>query len=206
VPGPHFFGFPPELFDGGALGPELFEAAKGTAGFVSTVFPNFSFLAFPFHHVRSAGPVATLVLHLWEPTAAGEMVVWTWAMCPKGTTEEFRRESYRTTMGTFSGGGTFEADDTDPWMAIARSAGATYARKAALKADVRMGMGGAGVSKRAYDYPDPGIAYFNVLEEGASRGFHRRWLQFMRAEHYPPPMTAEEQDADTGGPSANGHG
>jgi phenylpropionate dioxygenase-like ring-hydroxylating dioxygenase large terminal subunit len=207
IPGPHFFGYPPEHFDPTLLGPELYEAAKSTVGFVGTTFPNLSFLAFPFRHVRSAGPVATLSLHLWEPRASDEVVVWTWVLCPRGVSEELRRESYRTTMGTFSAGGTFEADDTDPWMSIARSAGTTYGRKIGMKSDYRMGMRGSGESQRVWDYPDPGVAWFNVLEEGSQRGFHRRWLQFMRADGYPAPMTPEEQNAGAGGPRpGNGHG
>jgi phenylpropionate dioxygenase-like ring-hydroxylating dioxygenase large terminal subunit len=209
VEGPHFFGYPDEvieLFDPGLQGQRLYDAADQTVGFVGTVFPNFSFLGFPLYHVPSAGPVATVVLHLWEPIGPGEIVVWTWVMCPRGVSEDYRRDTYRTTMGTFSAGGTFEADDTDPWMSIARSAGTTYGRKIGMKADYRMGMDGSGASKRMLDYPDPGIAFYNVLEEGAARGFHRRWLQFMRAESFPPQMTAEEQNAGAGLPARNRDG
>ena len=99
--------------------------------------------------------MATLGVHLWEPRSPGEMIVWTWAMCPKGAPEDFRRESYRTTMGTFSAGGTFEADDTDPWISIARSADTAYGRKVGMKIDYRMGMSGSADSKRVDDYPIP---------------------------------------------------
>lgn len=209
VPGPHFFGYPEsvtKLFDPDMLGPELYGAANNTVGFVGTVFPNLSFVAFPFYHDRPAGPVATLGVHLWEPRSPGEMIVWTWAMCPKGAPEDFRRESYRTTMGTFSAGGTFEADDTDPWISIARSADTAYGRKVGMKIDYRMGMSGSADSKRVDDYPDPGVAFWNVLEEGSIRGFHRRWLQFMRAADYPAAMTPEEQNAGAGVPGSNGGG
>jgi hypothetical protein len=134
------------------------------------------------------------------------MTVWTWAMCPKGAPEDFRRESYRTTMGTFSAGGTFEADDTDPWISIARAANTVYGRKVGMKLDYRMGMQGSADSKRVNDYPDPGVAYWNVLEDGSIRGFHRRWLQFMRSADYPAPMSAEEQNAGAGVPGGNGSG
>lgn len=210
VPGPHFFGYPDEvieLFDPEAQGERLYEAANATVGFVGTMFPSFSFVAFPFYHVRPAGPVATLAVHAWEPRAPGEMVVWTWALCPKGAPEEFRRESYRTTMGTFSGGGTFEADDTDPWISIARSGGTTYGRKLGMKLHYGMGMNGSADSRWIQDYPDPGVAYWNVLEDGSLRGFHRRWLQFMRSgDSYPPNMTPEEQNAGAGVPDRNGDG
>jgi nitrite reductase/ring-hydroxylating ferredoxin subunit len=208
-PGPHFFGYPDEvteLFDPGMLGPDLYDGAKATVGFVGTVFPNLSFVSFPFFHVKALGPVATMGVHLWEPRASAEMVIWTWGMCPRGAPADFRRESYRTTMGTFSASGTFEADDTDPWISIARSGGTTYGRKLGMKLDYRMGLNGSGDSRRVEDYPDPGIAFHNVLEDGAMRGFHRRWLQFMRSDSYPPPMTPEEQNAGAGGARRNGDG
>jgi hypothetical protein len=137
-------------------------------------------------------------VRMFEPRSAGEMVAWTWTLCPKGVSEEFRRETYRTTMGTFSAAGTFEQDDSDPWMAITRSAGATYARKVGMQLDYRMGMKGNASSRRVDDYPGPGVAYYSVLEEGGQRGFHRRWLQFMRSDEYPPTMTPEEQNAGAG--------
>ena len=163
-------------------------------GLRATMFPNFGVVAFPFSHRREVGPVATMTLHLFEPRGPGEMVLWAWAMCPKGVSEEFRRETYRTSIGTFSAGGTFEQDDSDPWVSIARSAGSVFARKAAMKIDYRMGMTGAASSRRVDDYPGPGVAYFPALEEGVQRGFHRRWLQYMRSAEYPPPMSAEEQN------------
>jgi PAH dioxygenase large subunit len=208
VPGPGFFGYPDEvsgLFSPDLLGEELYEGARRTMGFVGVMWPNFGFLSFPFSLSRSE-PVATMTVRTFEPRGPGEMVVWAWTLCPKGSSEDFRRETYRTTMGTFSAGGTFEQDDSDPWMAIARSAGTTYARKLGMKLNYTMGMNGSASSRRVDHYPGPGVAYFPMLEEGAQRGFHRRWLQFMRAEGYPPAMTPEEQNAGAGVPKGNGDG
>jgi outer membrane protein insertion porin family len=61
-------------------------------------------------------------------------------------------------------------------------------------------------SKRIDDYPGPGVAYYSVLEEGGQRGFHRRWLQFMRSEDYPAARSPEEQNAGAGVAGANGDG
>jgi phenylpropionate dioxygenase-like ring-hydroxylating dioxygenase large terminal subunit len=209
VPGPRFFGYPTEvsrLFSPKLQGEELYEGAKHTIGFVGAMFPNFGFLSFPFRLGGATEPVATMTIRTFEPRGPGEMVVWAWAICPKGAPEEFRRESYRTTMGTFSAGGTFEQDDSDPWIAIARSASTTYARKLGMKLNYRMGMTASGSARRVSDYPGPGVAHFPTLEEGAQRGFHRRWLQFMRAEGYPPSMTPEEQNAGAGVPKGDGDG
>lgn len=201
-PEPNFFGYPEEvrrLFSPELQGPEMYQAASRSLGFVATMFPNFGVVAFPFSHRREIDPVATMTLHLFEPRGPGEMVLWAWSMCPKGVSEEFRRETYRTSIGTFSAGGTFEQDDSDPWVSIARSAGSVFARKAGMKVDYRMGMAGVASSRRVDDYPGPGVAYFPALEEGVQRGFHRRWLQYMRSAEYPPAMTAEEQNAGAGG-------
>lgn len=209
VPGPRFLGYPEgaqKLFSPTLQSEEQYEGLKHTVGFVGAVFPNFGFLSFPFKHDRSNDVVATMSIRMFEPRAAGEMVAWTWTLCPKGVSDEFRRETYRTTMGTFSAAGTFEQDDSDPWMSITRSAGATYAHKVGMQLDYRMGMKGNASSRRVDDYPGPGVAYYSVLEEGGQRGFHRRWLQYMRSAEYPPAMSPEEQNAGAGVASRNGHG
>jgi len=173
-PGPRFLGYPEEVqkgFSPAMQSEEQYEGLKHTVGFVGTVFPNFGFLCFPFKHDRSADFVTAMSIRVFEPRASGEMVAWTWSLCPKGVSEEFRRESYRTTMGTFSAAGTFEQDDSDPWMSITRSAGSTYARKVGMQVDYRMGMNGSASSRRVDDYPGPGVAYYSVLEEGGQRVF-----------------------------------
>lgn len=200
-PDPIFFGYrdvAPDLFSPALQGRQAYDVAARTIGFVGTMFPNFSWVAFAFRHRRELDPIPTMTLHLFEPRGPGEMVLWAWAMCPKGIPEDLRRETYRTSMGTFSAGGTFEQDDSDPWISIARAAGSTYARKVNMKIDYRMGLRGTASSRRAVDYPGPGLAFFPGLEEGVQRGFHRRWLQYMRSESYPPRMTAEQQNAGAG--------
>jgi len=211
IEGPGFFGYPEEvkkLFSPELQGEELYEGAKRTLGIVGLAFPNFGFLSFPFRHGREVPePVATMTVKTFEPRGPGEMVITSWALCPKGAPEDFRRETYRTTMGTFSAGGTFEQDDSDPWISIARSAGTAYGRKLGMKLDYRMGLKGTASSRRVDHYPGPGLAHYPMLEEGAQRGFHRRWLQFMRAANgYPDAMSAEQQNAGAGMPVTNGNG
>lgn len=201
---PVFFGYEPQLFSRAPQGRAAYEIASRTIGFVGTVFPNFGWVAFPFKHRRELPAIPTVTLHLFEPRGPGEMVLWAWAMCPKGVSEEFRRETYRASIGTFSAGGTFEQDDSDPWISIAHAAGSTFARKVEMKLDYRMGLHGAASSRPAPDYPAPGVAFFPGLEEGVQRGFHRRWLQYLRAESYPPMMTPEEQNAGAGAPAPEG--
>jgi hypothetical protein len=210
VDAPGFFGYPDgvtKLFSPELRGEELYDVARRTLGCVGVMFPNFGFLSFPFRLGRETDePVATMTIRSFEPRGPGEIVIWAWALCPKGVPEEFRRETYRTTMGTFSAGGTFEQDDSDPWIAIARSAGTTYGRKLGMKLNYRMGLKGAASSHRVDHYAGPGLAHYPMLEEGAQRGFHRRWLQFMRSEGYPAAMSPEEQNAGAGDPGSKGDG
>jgi nitrite reductase/ring-hydroxylating ferredoxin subunit len=197
TPAPGFFGYPDEvsrMFSPRLQGPEHYEFARRALGFVGVMFPNFGFISFPFQFRRELDPQPIMAVRVFEPRGPGEIVIWAWTLCPKGVSEEFRRNTYLTAMGTFSAGGTFEQDDTDPWIAIARSAGSTFGRKVGMKLDYTMGLRGAASSRVVDHYPGPGLAHFPSLEEGAMRGFHRRWLDFMRAESYPPAMTPQRQN------------
>ena len=207
IEAPGFCGYPEEawkLFSAKHQGEELYEVASRTFGFVGAMFPNFGFISFPFRFRRDLEPLPIMSVRVFEPRGPGELVMWGWALCPRGVSEEFRRETYRTTMGTFSAGGTFEQDDTDPWTSIARTAGSAYGRKIGMNLDYTMGLEGVASSQRVHDYPGPGVAHYPALEEGAQRGFHRRWVQFVRADSYPEAMTPEQQDAgpltSNGGP------
>jgi len=192
-----FLGYPPELwsrFSADAIGEEAFAAARRLSGCVGTVFPNFSFLSFPFAWSREGEAVASMTVRVWQPLGPGEIEVWNWVLSPKGVPAEFREQTYRATMATFSASGMLEQDDAEPWIAMSRSARSNYARKLDMKLNYQMGLTGAGASKRTDDFPGPGVAYFPVFEEGVHRGFHRRWAQFMRSDEYPAPMSAEQQD------------
>jgi phenylpropionate dioxygenase-like ring-hydroxylating dioxygenase large terminal subunit len=191
---PGLLGFPRELCSGGAIDAEVFDFARRLIGCVGNVFPNFSFLSFPFTQARDHPAVSTMTVRVWQPVAAGELEVWTWALCPRGASAELRERSYRTTMGTFSAGGVLEQDDAEPWIGLARAARSGFARKIGMKLNYQMGLGEAGVARRVEDFPGGGVAYFPVFEEGVHRGFHRRWAQFMRSDAYPSAMTAEQQD------------
>jgi phenylpropionate dioxygenase-like ring-hydroxylating dioxygenase large terminal subunit len=209
VPGPRFWGYPPEVaerFTPDKLGQERYELAKHSIGSVGTVFPNFSFLAFPLRHSRKEGPVSTMVIRCFQPRGPAEMEIWAWVICPKGTPEEYRRKTYRTSMGTFSAGGTFEQDDSEPWIAQARTAGTAYGRKLGMELNYKMGLKGAASATRVDDFAGPGVAFYPVLEDGVHRGFHRRWVQFMREGGYPSAMTPEQQNASAGEARSNGDG
>ena len=205
TPAPGFFGYPDEvsaLFSPELQGPDHYEFAKRCLGFVGVMFPNLGVISFPFQFLREVPPQPIMGLKVFEPSGPGEMVSWAWTLCPKDASEEFRHNTYLTAMGTFTAGGTFEQDDSDPWISIARSAGSAYARKVGMELDYTMGLKGAASSQFVDHYPGPGLAHFPSLEEGALRGFHRRWLDFMRAESYPPEMTPQRQSHAS--PSANG--
>lgn len=182
------------LFDPGRVPADAYDVSSRLAGVVGTVFPNFSFLSFAMTQTPKKPPASTMTVRVWQPAAAGKLEIWTWIMCPKGVSQEFRERSYRATMGTFSASGVLEQDDAEPWMAIARTARSAYARKVDLKLNYQMGLTGAGSAQRDETFPGPGVAYYPILEEGNHRGFHRRWAQFMRSDAYPETMTPQQQD------------
>jgi len=201
TPAPGFFGYPDEvsaLFRPDLQGAEHYDFAQRCLGLVGVMFPNFGIVSFPFQFLQDRPPLPIMGVKVFEPSGPGEMVSWAWTLCPKGVSEQFRQDTYLTAMGTFTAGGTFEQDDSDPWISIARSAGSAFTRKMGVELDYTMGLRGAASSRLVDHYPGPGLAHYPSLEEGAQRGFHRRWLDFMRADAYPPGMTPERQNHGAG--------
>jgi PAH dioxygenase large subunit len=196
---PFHLGYPAEyhgLFGPDHVGPDVHAIAPRLIGGVGTVFPNFSFLSFPFAPTPStdAGETSTMTVRVWQPVAPGELEVWTWILCPKGVTPAYREQTYRATLATFSASGMLEQDDAEPWIAMSRTARSSYARKLDMKLNYQMGLAGAGASQRDDAFPGPGVAYYPVLEEGVHRGFHRRWAQFLGSDAYPAAMSPQQQD------------
>jgi phenylpropionate dioxygenase-like ring-hydroxylating dioxygenase large terminal subunit len=180
-------------------GGDKFELAERTVGNVGTIFPNFSFLSFPLQQVLETGPVATQIVRTVQPRTATSMEVCNWILAPKGLTEEQRTVTQRASLGTFGSSGIFDQDDSEPWAAITRMSSSPFVRKVGMPLNYQMGLDGSGgVAKRVDEqHPGPGVMYSPAFEEGVMRGFWRRWVQFMRSERYPAPMTAEDQNGGT---------
>lgn len=191
-PGPKFWGYPEEvvaLFDEACVTPEQFELARRSRVSVGTIFPNLSFLSVPLTaEPKRMPPTGLLTVRQWQPKAPGVMEVWVWFLVWKGVSPEFRQQSYRAAMGTFSSSGIFEQDDSDPWQSIARTGGTVFARQSGMKLNYQMGLPGYGEAQPATDFPGPGLAVAPRYEEGVQRSFYRRWLSYMTEDAYPPPL------------------
>jgi phenylpropionate dioxygenase-like ring-hydroxylating dioxygenase large terminal subunit len=198
-PGPKFWGYDAEvtkLFKPENLSPEQFELAYRSRVSVGTIFPNFSFLQLPLtHDPRNVPPQGILTVRQWQPRGPDKVEVWSWYLVWKDMPDELKELSYRAAMGTFSVSGIFEQDDAEPWQSIARTSGTVVARKRNLHYNFQMGMGPDATSKRASDWPGPGVAFWPRYEEGVQRSLYRRWHQFMTSDAYPPSISAEESAA-----------
>jgi phenylpropionate dioxygenase-like ring-hydroxylating dioxygenase large terminal subunit len=193
-PGPKFWGAPDEavrLFGTTRVTEEQFEFARRSRIAVGTIFPNLSLGFWPLtHDPKHVPPVTYVTLRQWQPCGPGRMEVWSWVLLWRGVSDAYRELAYRAATGTFSSSGTFEQDDAEPWQSIARTAGTTFARTAGLELNYLMGVNGYGISRRADDFPGPGVAYWPRYEEGGQRELYRRWLDFLTEPEYPLPRVS----------------
>lgn len=184
-PGPQFFGFPEDLatsFSTHRISEHQLNVARRSRVFVGNVFPNFSILALPMtedgaHHA----PTGVLTFRTWQPCGADKLEIWNWFAVYKNMTPERKDRSYRAALGTFSMGGAFEMDDTEPWITVKRTGRSVAAEVLDFKLNYQMGMPGVGIAKRQEDWPGPGVAYWTRYEEGVQRNLYRFYLDMMRS-------------------------
>lgn len=184
-PGPKFFGFPERLtqtFNTGRISQHQLETARRSRVFVGNVFPNFSILALPMTEDGAHfAPTAVLTIRTWQPVSEGKLEIWNWFCGYKNMTDEEKQRSYVAGLGTFSMGGAFEMDDTEPWITVARTGRSTSAEVLDFKLNYQMGMPGIGISHPVDDWPGPGRVYWTRYEEGVQRNMLRFYLDMMKA-------------------------
>ncbi|MFG2791011.1 Rieske 2Fe-2S domain-containing protein [Streptomyces sp. NPDC048419] len=184
-PGPKFFGFPEELaqtFDTSRISAEQLSVAQRSRVMVANVFPNFSLLALPMtedgaHHA----PTGILTLRTWQPHGPGQVEVWNWFAAYKNLTPEQKDRAYRAGLGTFSMGGAFEVDDTEPWITVGRTGRSTAAELLDFQLNYEMGKPGIGISEPVKDWPGPGRVQWTRYEEGVQRNMYAFYADMMRA-------------------------
>jgi phenylpropionate dioxygenase-like ring-hydroxylating dioxygenase large terminal subunit len=192
-PGPKFFGFPEDLartFDTKLISTEQLEIARRSRVIVSTIFPNFSLLVLPMteddaHHP----PTAVVTLRIWQPRGVGRVEVWNWFLAWNHATAAQKERAYRAGLGTFSMGGSFEMDDAEPWITVARTGRSAFARLSSFKLNYQMGLPGIGVAQRVENWVGPGICYWPRFEEGVQRNFYRLYLDLMQANGQYPKLS-----------------
>ena len=125
-PGPKFFGYPEELattFNAERISAHQLEIARRSRVFVGNIFPNFSILALPMtEDGLNHPPTGVLTIRTWQPRGPGQVEVWNWFCAYKNMTREQKDRAYHAGLGTFSMGGSFEMDDTEPWITVAARA------------------------------------------------------------------------------------
>lgn len=185
-PGPKFFGFPEDLaatFDTSRISEHQLGIARRSRVMVGNVFPNLSLLALPMTEDGSTHPPTGIVtLRAWQPKGPGQIEMWNWFLGYKGMTPEQKERSYQAALGTFSLGGIFEMDDTEPWITAGRTGRSVAAEVLDFKLNYQMGMPGIGMSHKVKDWPGPGVSYWTRFEEGVQRNLYRYYAAMMRAE------------------------
>ncbi len=185
-PGPQFFGYPEDIaqtFVAERVTEHQLGIARRSRVFVGTVFPNFSILALPMTEDPHHPPTGVLTIRTWQPQGAGKVEVWNWFCAYKNMTPEQKDRAYRAGLGTFSMAGSFEMDDTEPWITIGRTGRSVGAELLDFKLNYQMGLPGVGISKLVdpKDWPGPGIVYWPRYEEGVQRNLYRFYEQIMSA-------------------------
>lgn len=195
-PGPNFFGFPDSLaehFDTSKISEHQLEVARRARVFVGNVFPNFSVLALPMSEDgEKHAPTGILTMRTWQPKGPGEIEIWNWFVAYKNLSDEQKERTYKAGLGTFSVGGSFEMDDTEPWITVGRTGRSVAAELMHMQLNYKMGMPGVGIAHTVDDWPGPGTAYWSRYEEGVQRNLYRYYSALMRAGDGEWPVTSLE--------------
>lgn len=185
-PGPHFFGFPDDLaenFDTSRIDEHQLEVARRSRVMVGNVFPNFSMLALPMsENGELHAPTGIITIRTWQPKGPDKIEIWNWFVGYKNMTPEQKERSYRAGLATFSVGGSFEMDDTEPWITIARNGKSVAAEMLDFKLNYQMGMPGTGIAHEVDDWAGPGIVYWSRYEEGVQRNAYDFYQKMMEAD------------------------
>ena len=91
-------------------------------------------------------------------------------------------------------GGSFEMDDTEPWITVGRTGRSVAAELLDFRLNYQMGMPGVGIATKVDDWPGPGVTYRTRYEEGVQRNMYRYYAAMMRAERGEWPKVGLDED------------
>ncbi len=137
-----------------------------------TVFPNLSFL-----------PNGTL--RIWHPRGPGKMEIWAWIFVDKAAPAEVKEAQRINVTQTFSTAGTWEQDDMDNWMQVARSGRGAVSRR--TLANYQMGLG------HETTHPDLRGRIGEFYSDINQRSMYDRWTELMTAESWRDVRTAARE-------------
>ena len=95
---------------------------------------------------------------------------------PKGASQEYKDEAYRTYTLAFGQAGIFEQDDFENWIKVTRSAKSTMVHD--MDFPYIMGMD----SEPAEDFPGPGHAVTPYVNDSNFRNLWSRWADYLAEE------------------------
>ena len=159
------------------------DVARRSRVFVGNVFPNFSILALPMTDDGAHFPPSgAMTIRIWQPMGAGRVEAWNWFCVYRNMTAAQKERVYKSGLASFSMGGVFEMDDTEPWITVSRTGRSVAAEVLDLKLNYKMGLPGIGIARRTENWPGPGIVYSPRYEEGVQRNLFRFYCDLMKAE------------------------
>ncbi|EOM75111.1 hypothetical protein DW322_02840 [Rhodococcus rhodnii] len=98
-------------------------------------------------------PTGILTVRVWQPIGPGQFEIWNWFLGYKNMTPEQKDRAYRAALGTFSLSGSFEMDDTEPWLTVARTGSSVAGELLDFELNYEMGMPGIGMATPVSDWP-----------------------------------------------------
>ncbi|MGF6595534.1 hypothetical protein P3T23_000241 [Paraburkholderia sp. GAS448] len=201
--GPNFFGYPEEFartFNTSRISEEQLEVARRSRVFIANVFPNFAILALPMTEDGAKhAPTGIITIRTWQPKGPGKVEVWNWFATYRNMTPEQKERVYKSGLGTFSMGGAFEMDDTEPMASICRNGQSSAVDRLGFTLNYQMGLPGVGIAKRVPEgeWPGPGVVYDSRFEEGVMRNMYRFYADLMRTPEGEWPSTELDADRQT---------
>ncbi len=145
---------------------------------VATLFPNLSLVQAPVRFDPDAPPVNFLTLRLWQPVSATRTEVWNWFLAEREATPDWKRQTLKAGLRSFSAAGTFDQDDAEAWSAVSRGIRGPIGRSLDLNFQAINGW-----RDDAWDdFPGPGVTCRNMFTEQTEFDFLVEWRRRMAGE------------------------
>ena len=176
---PPYFGFNPDLIEvyEKHLNPGQNELNRHLLAGVQTMFPNFSSVQGAATFEKGTMPVNFLAIRVWQPVSATQTEIWNWFLVEKEASAEWKKASMLAGVRTFTAGGTFDQDDAEAWVGIAKGIEGNIARQG----DVNFQMALAYRDRVIPDFVGPGKAYPSNYGEITEFDILLEWQKYMKA-------------------------
>ena len=145
---------------------------------VATLFPNLSLVQAPVRFDPDAPPVNFLTLRLWQPVSATRTEVWNWYLVEREAPHDWKAETLRAGLRSFSAGGTFDQDDAEAWASTSRAIRGPIGRSLDLNFQAVRGWR----DDMWDDFPGPGKTCRNMFTECTEFEYLVEWRRWLAAE------------------------